>query len=337
LKSKKKKKAFQLSWVLYLILAILIVAYAVFNTTVLGLAVLLTIAFIFYYEIRYSIKTEGARKSIIDIGSAIGVAVLVWIILIIILHTTAPVDAVSSCSMLPELHRGDLVVLSGIVNITKFLESSHVPVVKVSQSAFASMEANMSSEFLSYFAYFNGNKSKISYIFNSSSNYSIGLYNASCLSKYAYMSKPNYYYKCYSAIGSQSKNLVKYNYSIGRVSVNGVVEDVLYTSVISINNTSISENYSNPIIVYQTTKRDYFSGSIIHRLYAVINASGNYYFLTKGDNNQALDIEFSNYPANASSVLGYVVADIPVLGYVKLILSGQLAQPAGCNQTIITR
>jgi len=78
-----------------------------------------------------------------------------------------------------------------------------------------------------------------------------------------------------------------------------------------------------------------FSGSIIHRIYAILNVSGSYYFLTKGDNNQALDIEFGNYPANETSVVGYVIAEIPVLGYVKLILSGQLSVPQGCNQTIL--
>jgi hypothetical protein len=75
---------------------------------------------------------------------------------------------------------------------------------------------------------------------------------------------------------------------------------------------------------------------VIHRLYAILNVSGQYYFLTKGDNNQALDIEFENYPASKSDVLGYVIADVPVVGYVKLLLSGQVATPAGCNQTLST-
>ena len=62
-------------------------------------------------------------------------------------------------------------------------------------------------------------------------------------------------------------------------------------------NVSIAENYGNPIVVYQTTPSDYFTGSIIHRVFAVLNVERSYYFLTKGDNNQALDIEFENYPA----------------------------------------
>jgi hypothetical protein len=45
-------------------------------------------------------------------------------------------------------------------------------------------------------------------------------------------------------------------------------------------------------------------------------------------------MEFANYPANQSDVLGYVIADIPVVGYVKLLLSGQLSTPAGCDQVL---
>jgi len=48
-----------------------------------------------------------------------------------------------------------------------------------------------------------------------------------------------------------------------------------------------------------------------------------------------LDIEFANYIPNESSVVGYVIARVPVLGYLKLIISGQFGQVAGCNQTII--
>ncbi len=331
----KKEKSNRLAWALYALLALLIVAYAVLGSALVGLAALAVIICIFYYEIRHSVKTEGTRRSVIDMVGAICAAIAVWIVLIVLLHTTAPVDAVSSCSMLPVLQRGDLVLLSGITNITGFAESKHVPVVSVSGAAFASMEANMSQEFLSYYAYFNGNKSEISYIFDNASNYSIGLYNTKCLSTYSYLGRADMLRTCYVSQASQARDLIRYNYSIGKVSVAGAVHNIVYTSAISIGNTSIIENYSNPIIVYQTTAEDYFSGSIIHRVVALVNASGQYYFLTKGDNNQALDIEFENYPANQSEALGYVLADVPLLGYVKLLLSGQLAVPAGCNQTIL--
>lgn len=334
-KTKKKEEASLLSWGLYALLAILIVAYAVLGSALVGLAVLVVIACIFYYEIRHSVRTEGARKSVIDIAVAVGAAVAVWIAMVLVLHTTAPVDAVSSCSMLPVLHRGDLVVLNGITNFSSFAASKRIPVVKVGGSVFANMQANMSQEFLAYYTYLNKNRSAVFSIFNASSSYSIGLYNTGCLSVNSYLGRFDLFRNCYMDPASQPKNLIRYNYSIGNVSVAGALRNIVYTSAISIANTSITENYSNPIIVYQTNAKDYFTGSIIHRVVAAVNVSGRYYFLTKGDNNQALDIEFENYPVNQSEVLGYVIADIPLLGYVKLLLSGQLAVPAGCNQTIL--
>ena len=331
--SPAKKESSKAAWLLYSLLAVLIVAYAVLGSQLVGLAALLTIAGIFYYEIKHSLKTEGTRKSVIDIAMAVGAALLVWLVLILVLHTTAPIDAVSSCSMLPVLQRGDIVLLGGLGNATQFVGSKRIPVVDVSPAAFQRMEGNMSSEFLSFYAYAEGNRSNIAYVFDNSTPHGIGLYNTACLSQYSYLGEPKEFYKCY-VNASQGGNLIRYSYSVGNVSVAGATHNIVYTSGITVGNTTITEDYNDPIVVYQTTDKDYFSGSIIHRVFAVLNVSGSYYFLTKGDNNQALDIEFENYPANESAVTGYVLADVPLAGYVKLLLSGQLAVPAGCNQTI---
>ncbi|MEM0469055.1 MAG: hypothetical protein QXT27_07665 [Pyrobaculum sp.] len=127
----------------------------------------------------------------------------------------------------------------------------------------------------------------------------------------------------------------KYYYSIGNITIGGRLMNVVYTSSISILNKTIYANYSMPIIVYRTTGQDSFSGDIIHRVFAAIRVGNAYYFLTKGDNNQALDIEFANYPPSNGSIIGRVIADVPVIGYLKLIISGQFAAPQGCNQTIL--
>ena len=76
-------------------------------------------------------------------------------------------------------------------------------------------------------------------------------------------------------------------------------------------------------------------GDIIHRVVAALNVNGSYYILTKGDNNPGLDMEFGNYPINQSSVIGYDIATVPLIGYLKLIVSGQLGAVAGCNQTML--
>lgn len=331
----KKKEESKLSWILYGLLAVTIVLYAMTSSALIGGIALLTILIILVFEVKTSLKSEGVKRSLIDIASAVAAAVVVWLLLIFLLHTSAPVDAVSSCSMLPALHRGDLVVLRGITSMQSFISSTHIPVINVSSGAFSSMESGINSEFIAFFAYVNGNKTRISYLtLTNNSNFTIGLYNTACLSQKGYLGLQSQDYLCYVPPQQQVQNLIRYNYSIGKLYMNGSTFNAIYTSSISVMNASVADNYSNPIIVYQTTGKDSFSGSIIHRLYAVLNVSGSYYFLTRGDNNQALDMEFANYPANQSDVVGYVIADIPLVGYVKLLLSGQLATPAGCNQVL---
>ncbi len=331
---KAKKRESRLSWLLYILLVALIAVYAVYGNVVVGAVTFFLIIIILVYEVKASVSTEGAKKSAIDIAVAVGAAIIFWIILTVVLQTSAPIDAVSSCSMLPTLHRGDLVVLHGIGNPATFATENHVPVVNLTRTAFQKMEANMNSEFLAYFAYSPTNGSQISYVINPKSEYNVSLYNTVCVSQRQYLGRQSTVYQCAVPEQAQLSNLIRYAYSIGNLTYGALHYNAIYTSQIMVGNTTISENYSNPIIVYQTNSRDSFSGDIIHRVYAMLNVSGQYYFLTKGDNNQALDIEFGNYPANQSAVVGYVIADIPVAGYVKLLLSGQIATPAGCNMTL---
>jgi hypothetical protein len=317
-------------WILYCVLLLLIIAYALANNIIIGLAILIAVVAIVALELKASISSEGARKSVIDIGVAIGAAIAVFLALTIVLGTSAPIDAVASCSMLPNLHRGDLVVLHGISNFSDFVSSNNITVINMSASEFSRLQNGMHNEFASFFAYSPSNMSQISQIVpESSSNFKVGLYNTACLSQYSYMGDSRLYGSCFAP--DQSANPIKYNYSIGSIEINGTEFKSIDTGSITINNITIRPNPKNPIMVYRTTPSDTFSGDIIHRLYAVIRTGNSYYTLTKGDNNQALDIQFANYPANSSDVIGYVVLDIPVAGYLKLILSGQIGSVPGCN------
>ena len=122
---------------------------------------------------------------------------------------------------------------------------------------------------------------------------------------------------------------------------NGTVENESYTASITVAGTTIIGDNNNTVVVYRTIPGDSFYGMgdeyIVHRVYAVINAAGSYYVLTKGDNNAGLDIQYGNYPANESYVEGRVIASIPYLGYLKLILSNQFSEPSGCNSFAISK
>lgn len=327
----RKKQTLKLN-ILYLFLVLSVIGYVLSSNPILGAIAFVLIVFTMVEEFRESVNDEGLRKSLYDVIAAIVIIVVIWIILVILLDTTSPINVVASCSMLPSLHRGDLVILHGISNMTYFLESNRIPVVNVSQQAMRAMQRNMNLEFLAYFAYNASDPSQISQIF-SNPNLPIALYNTKCIDTFVSTGQYAKIRNC--KVPSQAGNLIRYNYSIVNVSINGATAYSAQTNLISIANTTVSENYNNPIIVYRTTSNDSFTGDIIHRLFAAIKVGNQYYLLTKGDNNPGLDIQFINYPITQGNVAGSVAYDIPAVGYLRLIVSGMFSTPAGCNSTIV--
>ncbi|MDE1870122.1 MAG: hypothetical protein KGH71_04020 [Candidatus Micrarchaeota archaeon] len=337
-KEKPKPKPMAL-WPLYLLLIALIIGYSLDNSIYLGLGAFLIIVIILVLiakEVKEEASTTGITEIAKELAIYIGAAIAIWLILIFVLQTSSPINAVASCSMLPVLQKGDMVILHGISNFSSFLASrSNVPVVNISAQQFQSFEGNINSEFLAYYAYFNNNKSNISSVLPNGDNskYTIALYNTECITKFDYLNQPQNLRQCY--VGQNpSSNLIKYNYSLGTLNVGNINYTNIQTSSIEIANTTIKENFTNPIVVYATTPQDSFSGAIIHRLVAVLAVNGTYYTLTRGDNNPALDLQFGNYPAAQSTVIGYVLTNFPLIGYLKLIISGQIGATPGCDQVI---
>ena len=317
---------------LYLFLALSVVGYVLLSNPIIGAIAFILLIFTLIEEFRQSVNDEGLRKSLYDVIAAVAIIVVIWILLVIILGTSSPINVVASCSMLPTLHRGDLIILHGISNMTTFLQSNKIPVVPISQLQMSALQSSMNSEFLAFFAYNASNPSQISEIFGQP-NLPIALYNTRCIDTFESTGQYSRIKEC--MVSSQGSNLIQYNYSIVNVSIGGGIAYSAQTNQISIANTSITENYSNPIIVYKTTSNDSFTGDIIHRLVAAIKVGNQYYLLTKGDNNPGLDIQFINYPIVQSDVAGSVVYDVPAVGYLRLIVSGMFATPPGCNSTIL--
>lgn len=332
--SARSKSGFNIIWILYVLIAISIVAYAAYGSSIFGVSAFFLIIITLVAEFRTSLKEEGLQRSIYEVILALATVVVIWLVAGILLQTTSPLNVVASCSMLPSLHRGDLIILHGISNVSSFLQSNHIHVVNVPQGDFSNMVSNMNSEFLAYYVHSVSNKSVITAT-TQSTDLPVSLYNTRCLATYSYTGAYRYYGSCAVSNADQRSNLIQYNYSFSKISINGSMSNIVGTSALIIGNHTVMQNYSNPIIVYKTTPNDSFGGDIIHRLYAVIRTGNGYYFLTKGDNNPGIDVQFGNYPIPQPDVVGYVVLDVPFLGYLKLILSGQIASPPGCNYTIL--
>lgn len=323
----KAKKPAVATWPLYIIFAAVLVAYVLMQGSALsvlfGAIALFLLIVIIVMEFMVSGREEGYKRSIAEVAVALAVIVVLWFALQFFLNTGDPIDVVPSCSMLPALQRGDLIVLSGTA-----AGALRAPKVNVSRQQMDGMLSNYGNESLvclSY-AYTRGGNMALSQF--QQQGYSLGLFRFTG-SAYEPVSQ-----------GAQDGNLVQYacGYQPVRLS-NGTVADEAYTSSITVNGIQIGESLNNSIVVYSTVPSDYFHSLgdtyIVHRAYAVLNASGSYYVLTKGDNNPALDVQFMNLPPSSSEIQGSMVLDVPYLGYFKILLSSDLAQPTGCNSTVL--
>ena len=311
-------------WPLYIIIAVLFILYLLYQriaflSLVFGVAIFFLLVVIIALEFVSGAKDEGYTKMLIEIFAAIAIVAAIWLLLSAYMHTPYPIDVVPSCSMLPYLHRGDLIFVHGIENISQI----RAPILNIT-TAQASIITNSNSESLECVAYhYSSGSLAISQIIKP--GYSIGLYSSSDsqLVQYNQQDQPVRY-----GCGARA---VKYG--------NGTISNEAYLTSITVNNITVSGDRNNSIIVYKTVPGDLFynegNSYIVHRVYAILNASGQYYMLTKGDNNPGLDMQYFNHPAPIDNVIGKVVGAVPYIGYIKLILSGNIAQPQGCNYTIL--
>jgi signal peptidase I len=322
---KKSRRVEEVNLTLiYILLITFFVLYIIFQSNAIlsflfgaGLIILIILAIIFEFAI--SFKESGFKKNAFEIIIALAIVIIFWIILRILLNNSVPIDVVPSCSMLPNLHRGDLIVVQGVDKSNIF-----APIINISNNEFNTLMQNINNESLVCVSYIqNQNHATITQFYQA--NESIGLMKESTST----IVPSNY----------QDNNPIKYSCGIANVLLsNGTVKKEAYTNAITINNVTIKGDRNNSIVVYKTVPQDLFykygDTYIVHRAYAILNASGTYYVLTKGDNNPGLDIQYDNMPPSLNYVEGKVIFGIPYLGYLKLAMSSSFIEPAGCNETL---
>ncbi len=313
---------------IYVLLALLFIAYFAFQQSpslsiIFGAALFFTIIILLILEVTNGAREEGTVKNAMEIAVAIILVVVLWFGMRAVLNTTYPLDVVPSCSMLPVLNRGDMIVLQGANQ-----SSLNAPIINVNGTQWNASFANLSKEALQCVAYSKvGGRVSVSQLVRP--GYSVGLLRTNGVT--GLIVPYNY----------QQNNTVKYICGTANVLFqNGTMGQEAYTTGIVVGNTTIRGDRNNSIIVYQTIPQDAFykdgDSYIVHRVYAIVNASGRFYVLTKGDNNPGLDVQYQNYPIAMSYVGGKTIASLPYVGYLKLILSNNFAEPAGCNSTVVS-
>jgi signal peptidase I len=180
--SKKSEKAKAKKGIntlpLYVALVALFILFIFYQSNaslsvIFGIALFMIIVILIVLEVVNGINEEGYKKNILEIAVAIIIVVAFWFSLKALLHTSYPLDVVPSCSMLPSLHRGDLILISGITNPSKI----NAKMINVSNSTYTNFINNIQNEFLSCVAYQQvGNRLTVSY--TDYPGYSIGLFRS---------------------------------------------------------------------------------------------------------------------------------------------------------------
>lgn len=279
---------------------------------VFGMLIVFEIVFFVTLEVKEGAEKHGWRHEVLDTVVALVVAVAIWFGASLLLNTSTPLSAVVSCSMLPNLQRGDFVIVQGApVNAYEIsMTKDELDSLTSSRSQVYFGENNLSLDG-SLFTYCLGNA-----------------YGEECS---AFRSSPESF--------AEKKGAFTYRYEKCPIAMSGggsasmpCLKSVEYKG------TRYLTNFSNDVVVYLPPASDYYSqiGDIVHRVMFKINVDGNYYYLTRGDNNPILDMQVSsgariNRPIPQGQLRGKVIGRIPLLGYFKLFLSGFFQEDSQCR------
>ncbi len=284
-----------------------------FVPIILALLIVVEIAVFVGMEVKEGAQKHGWKHEVVDTIIALAVAVAIWYGLSFVLNTNSPVSGVVSCSMLPNLQRGDFVIVQG------------APIkaydINMTQAELDSLSGR------SLVAYPGGNISLEGSLF-----------------AYCAMDRKNDLCQAFITFPenvTEQKGPFTYHYErcgIAMSSGSSLSEPCLKS--VEFKGREYLTNFSNDVIVYQPVKGDLFSyvGDIVHRAMFRIDAGGKYYYLTRGDNNPVLDIQqfdygsgLGNHPPPQQNVRGRVVFRIPWLGYFKLFISGYFDEDPQCR------
>ncbi|MEM2948443.1 MAG: hypothetical protein QXY05_02340 [Candidatus Anstonellales archaeon] len=309
---------FAKSNVQFSLLVILLVLYLVTKHIFFAILTLLSFILMLASEVYFGVKKHGIRHEIMDTIVAIIFALVVWYGASFLLNTSSPISAVVSCSMLPAIQRGDLIIVQGVsdyaayeLNITQadysallgHSEAVHGDkILSVKGSVFSFCQAAPDDPFC-----------------------------------YDFATKPEEFSE------SRGNFVFQYGRCQRRIGADVYKEEPCIMNV-SYKNKTYPIKLSHDIIVYQPNPNDVFAlyGDIIHRAYFKLNVDGKTYYLTKGDNNNLLDIQYYSYyyergnmPVPADRVKGKDLFQIPFLGYYKLFLSMMFSEDPQCNTILI--
>jgi signal peptidase I len=288
------------SKILWLLIVALFMIYLVTTKFSPGLApvfavlVALVMVSLVALEVWIGAKTGGLGNEVKETALAVFVAAVLWYGGGLLLGTSVPLDAVVSCSMLPSLNRGDMLVLHGGEVQAPVVKMSAADWNVVKMSGLLKRQCTLCQD-------------------GSSLQGCVGDGNGGVAQPSGILD-----YKCSLCERQDKAGNRTFGTCVTGVEING--KDVDYSK-------------SEETIVYMPKPGDPFaaSGDIVHRARFIIEVDGKEYILTKGDNNYLFDAQIGNSPVEPAQVKGRALVRLPYVGYLKLFLAGMFGEPAGCD------
>jgi hypothetical protein len=280
---------------------------------ILGFAIVLEIVGFVFMEVKEGAQKHGLKHEIVDTIIALLVAIAIWYGASFVLNTSSPVSGVVSCSMLPNLQRGDFVIVQGAPVSAYRISMTKAELDSLNGQAFVSINGKNATIEGSIFAYCIRDRT-----------------NDVCQE---FIKSPE------SLVERKGAFTYRYercpmNFSSGELKSEPCLESVTF------HGTQYLTNLSNDVIVYAPPAGDLYSmvGDIVHRVFFVMDVDGKTYYLTRGDNNPILDLQvydygsgMMNHPIPQDRVRGKVIARVPFLGYFKLFISGYFQEDSQCK------
>jgi hypothetical protein len=298
------------------LLAFLLILYVLTKISLFGILFALALVATVALEIWAGSRSRGWKGELKDTVLSLVAIIVLWIALGFILNSPVPINAVVSCSMLPNVERGDLILVQGAEPLGYEVEISEEE-LRALQSTEATVSAGALGSFEiqgSLYSYCTQHRDDVCTLF---------------------ASDPEMFTETRGPFTFNYGSCIRKSGNLGLVTP--CVESVDFRGQ------EYLANFSHDTIVYGPRPGELYSyaGDIIHRLYFKVRSGDETYYLTKGDNNPVFDIQVYDYSINAGNsapsspqLKGLILFRIPFLGYPKLFISGFFAETANCDSTL---
>lgn len=298
------------------LLAAILILYVLTKISLFGLLFAVALIGTVALEVWGGAKSRGWKEEAKDTLVSLGGILILWVALTFILNSPVPINAVVSCSMLPNVERGDLILVQGAEPLGYEVD--------VSEEGLAALSSPGAVVYAGSAGSFTLNGSLWSYCAQKA--------DTICSQ---FTSSPEMF--------REVRGPFTFNYGTCERRKGALILETPCVTSVDFSGKNYLANLSHDTIVYSPASGDLYSytGDIIHRVYFRVNSGGETYYLTKGDNNPVFDIQVYDYalgmgnrPPSSEQFRGKILLRIPFLGYPKLFISGFFSETVNCDSTL---